>query len=301
MKNKKMGIVAVLVMLVAITLNSVGGTYAKYISKIDMTDEARVAKWHMDLTDGNGSGNYNLDLFDTSYVWNGNEYVKSINSDNVVAPGTTGVSSFTIDATSEVRFTVDYNFDALRDFIVYYTTKTEGSKTVVDYMTNDKDDAKLAGKTVNEYRPLTYWIEYKANGQEADAVKNAINKPEGVKADKIQEAFDLYNSRNAKNRADVEAGKHSFAPGKANTLSFKVTWKWNTTNTVVVGAETLDATQVNRLDTFAGENLSDTKVEFKVGIVAEQVAEDYATTKAANAARSTTTTTTNKTRTTKTI
>lgn len=281
MKNKKMGIVAVLVMLVAVTLNAVGGTYAKYISKIDMTDEARVAKWHMDLTDGNGSGNYNLDLFDTSYFYNGSEYVKSLNTDNVVAPGTKGESAFEITAKSEVRYTMSYNFDAIRDFIVYYTVENGKVKD----MSNKKGE--LTGD-VKEYRPLTYWIEYKIDGTENADVKAVLNTTAGVKANVIQAAFDEYNANNG-----VGAGKHSFGPAaNANTtgehkFAFNIKWEWDTTNSV----DGIDATQVNRLDTFAGENLSDEKVEFKVGIVAEQVANDHATTSTPRTTRSTTTTT----------
>ena len=44
---KKMSVLTVLVMLVTLTAYSVSGTYAKYTSKIDMTDEARVAKWEL--------------------------------------------------------------------------------------------------------------------------------------------------------------------------------------------------------------------------------------------------------------
>lgn len=262
MKNKKMGIVAVLVMLVAVTLNAVGGTYAKYISKIDMTDEARVAKWHMDLTDGNGSGNYNLDLFATSYEWNGSEYVKSVDTDRVVAPGTTGKSSFEITAQSEVRYTVDYNFDAIRDFIVYYTVENGKVKNM------SIKEGEL-GTDAKEYRPLTYTIKYSVDGTANATVNSLLN---GVKADKIQDAFDAYNAKNG-----VGAGMHSFAPGKTHTLAFDVEWKWDATNTNVAGLT--DPAEVNKLDTFAGENLSDSKVEFKVGIVSEQVAENHATTK----------------------
>ncbi len=289
MKNKKMGIVAVLVMLVAVTLNAVGGTYAKYISKIDMTDEARVAKWHMDLTDGNGSGNYNLDLFDTSYFYNGSEYVKSLNTDNVVAPGTKGESTFEITAKSEVRYTMSYNFDAIRDFIVYYTVENGKVKDM------SNKEGELTGD-VKEYRPLTYWIEYKIDGTENADVKAVLNTTDGVKATAIQAAFDAYNSNNG-----VGAGKHSFGPAaNANTtgehkFAFNIKWEWDTTNTV----PGLDATQVNRLDTFAGENLSDEKVEFKVGIVAEQVANDHATTSTPKTTRSTTATTRQRTQTTK--
>ncbi len=99
MKNKKMGILAVLVMLVAVTLNAVGGTYAKYISAYDMTDEARVAKW-----DFRNEATNTVDLFQSSYTKDGYSYVASSDASKVVAPGTEGEYSYKITGTAETNY-----------------------------------------------------------------------------------------------------------------------------------------------------------------------------------------------------
>ena len=51
MKKRTMA-VGGLLMAVAMTSYSVAGTYAKYTSKIDLTDDARVAKWDFYAKDG---------------------------------------------------------------------------------------------------------------------------------------------------------------------------------------------------------------------------------------------------------
>lgn len=108
MKNKKMGILAVLVMLVAVTLNAVGGTYAKYISSYGITDEARVAKWNFNDTATN-----TIDLFQQSYTKEktGDEdgsyvYVASSDAWKVIAPGTSGAYEYQVSGTAETNFKV---------------------------------------------------------------------------------------------------------------------------------------------------------------------------------------------------
>lgn len=102
MKNKKMGILAVLVMLVAVSLNAVGGTYAKYISSYGVTDEARVAKWDFTKTTSNSA-----DLFQSSYTdADGDTIVASSDAWKVIAPGTNGFYSYEVTGTAETNFKV---------------------------------------------------------------------------------------------------------------------------------------------------------------------------------------------------
>lgn len=112
MRNKKMGILAVLVMLVAVTLNAVGGTYAKYISSYGMTDEARVARW--DFTDEK-EATRTVDLFQQSYTVAENDegtavdehtWVASSDAWKVIAPGTNGMYEYSIKGTAETNFKV---------------------------------------------------------------------------------------------------------------------------------------------------------------------------------------------------
>lgn len=102
MKNKKMGILAVLVMLVAVTLNAVGGTYAKYISSYGTTDTARVAKWNFNETTTHTVD----DLFKQSYTNANGVYVASADGDKVIAPGTSGEYEYGATGTAETNFKV---------------------------------------------------------------------------------------------------------------------------------------------------------------------------------------------------
>ena len=99
--KRKLTIIFCLVMITLISLFSVSGTYAKYISSIDASDEARVAKWGMNIT-------RDVDLFSDSYLNDdGVEVVKSKNGDNVVAPGTSGEYTFTITGVPETNYTLN--------------------------------------------------------------------------------------------------------------------------------------------------------------------------------------------------
>ena len=49
--KKKIAVLGTLLMAVVITGYSVSGTYAKYVSEIDIEDEARVAKWKIGMNE----------------------------------------------------------------------------------------------------------------------------------------------------------------------------------------------------------------------------------------------------------
>lgn len=266
--KKKGTILAGLLLATIVTGYSVAGTYAKYTSAIDLTDEARVAKWSFALKDANTDGHdgaHKLNLFSSSYYPNGDDtkkvYVRALNNtDQVVAPGTLGMAEFQLDGAIETAFTVDYNIKAENDFIVYY-------KTVDNKVTEMKTAKQLADAGVTdtsdyeEYRPLTYTITHTRNGEAVEEINNVLK---GVTTDKLAAAFKIYNDKNAD-------GTHIFTPG-TYTFNFKIEWKWAANNTV----GTLGETEVNRLDTFAGENLSEEadKINFDINIVAKQWTED---------------------------
>lgn len=94
MRNKKMTILAVLLIAVAVTAYSVSGTYAKYTTTKESTDSARVAKW------GIGVEN-EIDLFAASYTG-----VQSADGANVVAPGTKGEYTFALTGAPETNYTL---------------------------------------------------------------------------------------------------------------------------------------------------------------------------------------------------
>lgn len=86
-KTKFMRAALLLLVLTLITSCFVGGTFAKYTTKAEGSDSARVAKFGVKIS-ATGS-----DAFSTFYDSEESATVKSSNADKVVAPGTKG--SFT--------------------------------------------------------------------------------------------------------------------------------------------------------------------------------------------------------------
>ena len=91
---KKMSIFALLLAAVVATSYSVSGTYAKYTTTREYSDNARVAKWNInDISQ--------VDLFNSTYT-----AVTSDNGDKVVAPGTSGTYTFQITGDVETDYTL---------------------------------------------------------------------------------------------------------------------------------------------------------------------------------------------------
>lgn len=256
MKKKTMAFGGLLA-AVAMTGYSVAGTYAKYISAFDLADEARVAKWDFNVTGKDNVITNKLDLFSDSYYLNDNNlYVKSLNGEKVIAPGTKGEYTFKLVGTSEVRYMLNFDIEAENDVVLYYLVK-DGKLAISTFEFTDK----TTGEKSKEYRPLTYTITYKRGGE-------VVNTMEG-KLPEIKELLDAYNESDK-----VKAG---FQPGVLDQ-EYTISWKWDTINEV----ENLTEDQVNALDTEAGKNLSNNgdTINFDLKVSATQVAEDYSKVKA---------------------
>lgn len=302
MKKRTMA-VGGLLLAVAMTGYSVAGTYAKYVSSIDFTDEARVAKWELKGSDKNGNleSSNEIDLFANSYTNNGKEYVRSFECtnpadrstcDSVVAPGTKGEYSFDLTGTMETMFQLKFDLVNKSDFVVYFTVDAEGNVTnkKVAKELNNGSFTDENGATVNvinadgslvsgwyEYHPIRYSIDYRTTGDTNPTVqvaKGDINA--------IAQGLKQYNDNNDSAIANgIEANDgsgrlaHVFYPTDAFKKSFVIAWEWATNNSTITGldADKVTADLVNELDTYAGENLSaiDDKITFNFKVTAEQV------------------------------
>ena len=99
MKRKSIFLISLMFMTL-MSIYGVSGTMAKYVSSIDLSDEARVAKWDIGIT-------REIDLFRDSYLnENGDKIVESGNLDAIVAPGTEGEYTFTISGVPETNYTL---------------------------------------------------------------------------------------------------------------------------------------------------------------------------------------------------
>ena len=113
--RKRLSILAVLLLAVAISAYSVGGTYAKYTSTIEgSSSTARVAKWAFEVNDTAATNSFDFDLFETvvdTVDGNADDEVATGTNENIIAPGTKGQFALKLENLSEVKaeYTVAYN------------------------------------------------------------------------------------------------------------------------------------------------------------------------------------------------
>lgn len=174
--KKKGTILGGLLLATIVTGYSVAGTYAKYVSAIDVTDTARVAQWNIDLSENEELKSFNL--FDKTYT--------DVNSDNdkVVAPGTSGQYPFTLSANSNnTKTEVDYQFR----FEVIETAITEDGKTI-------PATANTVVTTDTNYSPLRFRLGVKGANDTASAAYtfySAENENKGwLSFDELKDALE---------------------------------------------------------------------------------------------------------------
>lgn len=212
--SKKMQILGILMVAVVITSYSVSGTYAKYVSKIDLSDEARVAKWEIGLSDEENMKT--LSLFKKSYTFdNDGIVVESLKDDKVVAPGTHGQYTFALSGTLETAFTLTVN--ATLDDNIVLPAGTVYEEDGVEKTLQD------------DYAPIQYSLDG-TTWMNAEALQTELNA--------------LYST---------DGSKNVYAPqtieGKGEVTIY---WKWafDATDTAVADGFTPN----NTLDTLLGNN-----------------------------------------------
>lgn len=147
--NKIMRVASVLLVAVLLTTCVISGTFAKYTTTTSSDDTARVAVW------GINKDAVVMDLFDDAYSTD----VKANDGDNVIAPGTTKTSNFSIVNAStlapEVKYSVTINLagSQIADYIknnpqITWKLDEETAGTWDQLMTKI---LRLSGDTTVEY------------------------------------------------------------------------------------------------------------------------------------------------------
>ena len=133
-KNIMMRLASFLLVAVLISTSAISGTYAKYVTADDASDNARVARWGVEfVVEDDG-------LFTTQYKYKeatgieGVVYsVESKAGGDVVAPGTSGNAySFYTTGDPEVSYKVTFNADEA-DMKTIYLLKDEEGNSVEYY------------------------------------------------------------------------------------------------------------------------------------------------------------------------
>lgn len=109
-KNTMMRLASVLLVLVLLTTCAISGTFAKYVTTGTGTDNARVAKWGVEITVNGGTFAETYKTDDTEIGYTGELSVEtSAEGEKLVAPGTEGeMVAMTLAGTPEVAVEVKY-------------------------------------------------------------------------------------------------------------------------------------------------------------------------------------------------
>lgn len=170
-KNTMMRIASVLMVAVLLSTCAISGTFAKYVTAATSGDSARVAKWGITMSN-NGSATFK-DTYDSSESYS----VKSDGSGDitdVVAPGTSGGTTYVVSGTPEVDYVITFNGAATNQVFL-----EEGTYTYPNHYVG-------MGTTLREkYYPIKYTITI--------STKDDTNLGTFGKVDDNKEAFDLNN------------------------------------------------------------------------------------------------------------
>ncbi len=192
--NKMMRLASILLVAVMISTCAISGTFAKYVTRAEGSDTARVAKFGVVVQALSG-------IFSTTYEGTDTVTVLSSNSDKVIAPGTTGTAvAFTISGSPEVDVHVDVTLGS-------YTRVTLPVGEYLDYTTANTED-KYNNDTV--YNPVKWTLKKDGiivTGCEEVGLDDIDNYLKGV---------------NLSGNYDVEAGNFSTING-----TYTLEWVWN--------------------------------------------------------------------------
>lgn len=165
-KNRMMRVAVLMLALVLMTSCFVGGTFAKYTTGDNGSEHARVAKWGVQVEIQNDHK-----LFSNEYIGTGDALtVKSIDSEQVVAPGTSGKTTFSISGTPEVATKISVTVEDIQEVHLgeYYPVKwtlilksdnseqlTEPKTLIKDKTLNEVNDYLTTYVSAAEYAPNT--------------------------------------------------------------------------------------------------------------------------------------------------
>lgn len=210
-KNRFLKVASAMIILCLITTCAVSTTFAKYTTAGSANDQARVAKWGVELTmDADPA-------FASEYTHTTNGLtVKSENDDKVVAPGTSssevdGGLRFAITGKPEVKTNIDIAFTFTSDVYLKAGTYYDGTKA-----TKETDGVK-SYETFDlgaDYYPVVFTLKQikDANGVIPDAQQVLAT---GDLA-KIKAFLDAYS-----------AGPDSiYEPNTDLGAEFELTWEW---------------------------------------------------------------------------
>lgn len=243
-KNKMMRAASALMVATLLTTSVISGTFAKYVTSGTASDKARVAFWNIDMS-ANGQ-----DMFKTRYDSDENYTVTAdgdvYDTSDLVAPGTSGKSIYSINGKAETKFKVTFDAQCINDV---YIGRGATYKYVDDQGFTYTIPAGSEEETVSDdYYPIIYTV--KVTGGVTLSGDDTIKDTEKLYGfDKLKDALDALNNLTLVHPA-----------GNVVNIEIELGWQWlfdNNSTKPQVTNNTVNFTPINdELDTVLGEIVS---------------------------------------------
>ena len=221
-KNKMMRAASALLVAVLLTTSTISGTFAKYVTEASGQDEARVAKWGVEVSA------FTNELFAKTYAKTEDTSIENtvVADEKVVAPGTThkdGGLKFVLKGTPEVATRVEIAITNLAGNDVPVEVKLPAKNGYTDYTvaTGVATDGKAVYGTfdlASDYYPVKFYLK--------DSVGTVIK--EGTLSE--IEAFINEKLENDSFPGDGKNGEYAAGTILDNILGgdgiYTITWEW---------------------------------------------------------------------------
>lgn len=237
-KNRFLTIAGCLMVLCLLTTCVIGTTFAKYVTGGSTSDQARVARWGVELDVAADD-----EFFSNNYTNGAGIVTVKSTSDKLVAPGTKQhtAARFAISGAPEVSVRVTVDLAIWEEVVLYknvphlnYTTAND----LADTFTLDYD-----------YYPVIFTLTQVTAGGAPVNVEIARGNLTTIK-----NALDSYNSTAV------------YAPNTDLEASFELTWEW-----AFAGDDRADTYLANQAAGTETDGVYNTKISFGITITVEQV------------------------------
>lgn len=263
-KNKMMRTAAVLGVATMLTASVLSGTFAKYTTTAEGTDSARVARWGVKITMANDDS-----IFSSTYAKNSTDtqtnitntvvaktHTDSVAGDKVVAPGTSGETTFSISGTPEVAFKLDV---AVSD---NSAIKVEKDKDI-SMSAGEFADGEVKVKLTKDYEPIKFTLSKKSGNTYEKVKKNQAKNSDAT--DMTLEEL----------KTELNALSNTYGANTPVNDEYKISWKWDYTTTLSniyssdAGYTTYSDADI--LDTYLGNQENAQTEKYKITITATQI------------------------------
>lgn len=228
--RKSIFVIGLLLLLVAV-IGFGGYTLSKYVTEKNKGGTASVAKWGFTVTsDANNlfGKNYKYDTDKNSSVVTDDTAatltVKASDTENRVAPGTTGSMTFTIKGSAEVKAKVAINMTVKKEVVLKYTdgdaTDVQEYKPVKWTLTknNDNVDGAVGVDLATIKTKLNAVADYAAGSADINDVYT-IEWAWAFEVDETTNELDTFLGKIA-NKADATDDKYTKQDGTSTTFEF---------------------------------------------------------------------------------